>query len=93
MIPCDDRFVLPFDAHRDSFRTLTTVAIPSTAAITTLFNKEKTKALAEAIRTFYSWAISPSGGATPDNLAAVDFVALPQVVIPKVNAAIQKITG
>jgi phosphate transport system substrate-binding protein len=54
---------------------------------------QKTKALAEAIRTFYSWAISPSGGATPDNLAAVDFVGLPQVVIPKVNAAVQKITG
>ncbi|HUY23891.1 MAG TPA: phosphate ABC transporter substrate-binding protein PstS [Candidatus Saccharimonadales bacterium] len=54
---------------------------------------QKSKAVAEAIRTFYSWAISPSGGSTPDNLAAVDFVALPKVVIPKVNAALQKITG
>jgi phosphate transport system substrate-binding protein len=55
--------------------------------------KQKTKAIAEAVRTFFSWAISSSGGATPDNLAAVDFVAMPAVVIPKVDAAIQKITG
>ncbi|MGC2191510.1 MAG: phosphate ABC transporter substrate-binding protein PstS [Candidatus Dormiibacterota bacterium] len=54
---------------------------------------QSSKALAEAIRTFFSWAISSSGGATPDNLSAVDFVALPTVVIPKVKAAIQKITG
>ena len=54
---------------------------------------QKSSAIAEAIRTFYSWAINPSGGASADNLAAVDFVALPAVVIPKVDAAIQKITG
>jgi phosphate transport system substrate-binding protein len=55
--------------------------------------KQKSSAIAEAIRTFYTWAISPSGGATPDNLAAVNFVALPTVVVPKVDTAIQKITG
>ncbi len=48
---------------------------------------------AEAIRTFLYWAISPTGGATGGNLSAVNFVALPTSVIPKVEAAINKITG
>ncbi len=50
-------------------------------------------ATAQAIRTFLYWAISPTGGATGSNLSAVDFVALPASVIPKVEAAINKITG
>jgi phosphate transport system substrate-binding protein len=50
-------------------------------------------ATAEAIRAFYTWAISSAGGATPNNLAADNFVALPAVVVPKVEAAIQKIVG
>lgn len=48
---------------------------------------------AQAIRTFLSWAISPTGGATSGNLSAVNFVALPTSVIPKVTTAIAKITG
>jgi len=48
---------------------------------------------AQAIRTFLYWAISPTGGATGGNLSAVNFVALPTSVIPKVEAAINKITG
>jgi phosphate transport system substrate-binding protein len=48
---------------------------------------------AQAIRTFLEWAISPTGGATSGNLSAVDFVALPTSVLPKVEAAINKITG
>ena len=50
-------------------------------------------ATAQSIRTFLSWAISPTGGATPNNLSAVNFVSLPTSVIPKVQAAIQKIVG
>jgi phosphate transport system substrate-binding protein len=50
-------------------------------------------ATAEAIRTFLDWAISSTGGATPGNLSAVNFVPLPTAVIPKVEAAINKITG
>lgn len=50
-------------------------------------------ATAQSIRTFLSWAISPTGGATPSNLSAVNFVSLPTSVIPKVQAAIQKIVG
>jgi phosphate transport system substrate-binding protein len=46
---------------------------------------------AGAIRTFLSWAISPTGGATPANLAKQSFVALPNSVIPKVNTAISAI--
>jgi len=46
-----------------------------------------------AIRTFLEWAISSTGGATADNLSAVNFVALPSNVIPKVNTAIASITG
>ena len=46
---------------------------------------------AGAIRTFLSWAISPTGGATPANLAKQNFVALPTSVIPKVNTAISAI--
>jgi phosphate transport system substrate-binding protein len=55
--------------------------------------QQSSSAVAQAIRTFLSWAISPAGGATPDNLSAVDFVALPTSVVPKVKAAIAKITG
>ncbi len=55
--------------------------------------KQSSSSTAEAIRTFYTWAISSKGGATANNLAAVNFVALPASVIPKVKAAIQKITG
>jgi phosphate transport system substrate-binding protein len=46
-----------------------------------------------AIRTFIEWAISPTGGATTDNLSAVQFVPLPTNVIPLVNAAVAQITG
>ena len=46
-----------------------------------------------AIRTFFEWAISTSGGATQDDLSAVNFVPLPTNVLPKVNAAIASITG
>jgi phosphate transport system substrate-binding protein len=50
-------------------------------------------ATAEAIRTFLYWAISPTGGATGGNLAAVNFVALPTTVVPKAEAAINEISG
>ena len=46
-----------------------------------------------AIRTFLEWAISTTGGATTDNLSAVNFVPLPSNVLSKVNAAIAMITG
>jgi len=46
-----------------------------------------------AIRTFLEWAISTTGGATADNLSAVNFVPLPSNVLSKVNAAIAMITG
>jgi phosphate transport system substrate-binding protein len=46
-----------------------------------------------AVRTFLAWAISSTGGATPANLAAVNFDPLPASIIPKVNAAIAMITG
>jgi phosphate transport system substrate-binding protein len=49
--------------------------------------------VARAIRTFLAWAIDPAKGATPAHLASVNFVALPPAVIPKVKAAIAKITG
>jgi phosphate transport system substrate-binding protein len=48
---------------------------------------------ADAIRTFIEWAISPTGGATSDNLSAVNFQPLPTNVIPAVNAAVAQITG
>jgi len=48
--------------------------------------------VSEAIRTFLAWAISTSGGGTPQYLAKENFVALPTSVLPAVNAAIAKIT-
>jgi phosphate transport system substrate-binding protein len=48
-------------------------------------------ATALAIRTFLSWAIDPNGGATATNLGAVDFVALPNSVVPAVKAGINSI--
>jgi phosphate transport system substrate-binding protein len=58
-----------------------------------LKDTQTSNSTAEAIRTFLEWAISPTGGATGGNLAAVNFVALPTTVLPKVEAAINKITG
>jgi len=54
---------------------------------------EPSSDVALAIRTFLTWAISPSGGSQPQFLAKEDFVALPAPVVPKVEAAIAKITG
>jgi phosphate transport system substrate-binding protein len=45
-----------------------------------------------AVRTFLTYAIDPTKGATTANLQAVDFVSLPTTVVPKVKAAIAKIT-
>jgi phosphate transport system substrate-binding protein len=56
-------------------------------------SKITTSDTALAIRTFFEWAISTSGGATQDDLSAVNFVPLPTNVLPKVNAAIASITG
>jgi phosphate transport system substrate-binding protein len=58
-----------------------------------LKDTQASSSTAEAMRTFLDWAISPTGGATGGNLAAVNFVALPAIVVPKVKAAIDKITG
>ena len=46
-----------------------------------------------AVRTFIEWAISSTGGATADNLSAVNFEPLPTSVIPLVNTAVAQITG
>jgi phosphate transport system substrate-binding protein len=45
-----------------------------------------------AVRSFLTWAIDPTKGATTANLSAVDFVALPSTAVEKVKAAITKIT-
>jgi len=58
-----------------------------------LKDNQKSSAVAESMRTFLDWAIRSTGGATGANLSAVNFVALPAVVVPKVEAAINKITG
>ncbi len=44
-----------------------------------------------AIRTFLTWAISPTGGATEANLYAVGFQPLPGTALHKVSAAIKTI--
>jgi phosphate transport system substrate-binding protein len=49
--------------------------------------------LALAIRTFFVWTISPTGGSQPSFLAKDQFQALPSSVIPAVNTAVAKIQG
>lgn len=44
-----------------------------------------------AIRSFLDWSISPDGGASESNLAAVNFQPLPTSVVPAVDKAINKI--
>jgi phosphate transport system substrate-binding protein len=44
-----------------------------------------------AVRSFLAYAIDPAMGASTTNLGAVNFVALPTNVVPKVKAAIAKI--
>ncbi|HEX9548779.1 MAG TPA: hypothetical protein VF942_15680, partial [Acidimicrobiales bacterium] len=53
---------------------------------------QPTADVAKAIRTFLAFAIDPSGGSTTALLSKENFVALPSSIIPKVNAAIAKVT-
>lgn len=46
---------------------------------------------AKALRTFFSFALDPTKGATSANLMKEGFVALPTSVLPKINAAVAKI--
>jgi phosphate transport system substrate-binding protein len=46
-----------------------------------------------ALRDFLAFAIDPSQGSTQANLGAVDFVALPPNVTPRVSATIARISG
>lgn len=48
--------------------------------------------VAKAIRTFLAFAMDPNGGSSSQYLQKEDFVALPDSVVPKVKAAIAKIT-
>ncbi|MBO0703070.1 MAG: phosphate ABC transporter substrate-binding protein PstS [Candidatus Dormibacteraeota bacterium] len=54
-------------------------------------SKQTDAAKALALRTFITWAVSSSGGATQGNLFAVGFQALPSTALPKIHAAINKI--
>jgi phosphate transport system substrate-binding protein len=47
---------------------------------------------AQAIRSFFAFAISPTGGSQPSLLSKENFVALPSSVVPKVEAAAAKIS-
>ena len=48
--------------------------------------------VAKAIRSFLAFAMDPAGGSAPAYLAKAQFVTLPASVVPKVQAAIAKIT-
>ena len=54
-------------------------------------SKQSSADVALAIRDFLTFAIDPNGGSNPTYLAKDNFVALPSVVISKVNAAIASI--
>jgi phosphate transport system substrate-binding protein len=54
---------------------------------------QPTAARALAIRTLLGWLIDPGGGSSPAHLSPVNFVALPEGVLAKVQAAIPRITG
>ena len=54
-------------------------------------SKQSSADMAQAIRDFFSFAIDPNGGSTPQFLAKEQFVGLPQNVISLVNTAIAKI--
>jgi phosphate transport system substrate-binding protein len=56
-------------------------------------NKQATADLAAAIRDFLVFAIDPNGGSNPTYLAKDQFVALPSLVLSKVNAAIASISS
>jgi len=66
VMPCDDRSILPFHAHRQRFAGLTILAIPDANAIDVLFDKEKSKALAASVgvrlaRTEALEGVDPAG--------------------------------
>ncbi len=56
-------------------------------------SKQPSAATAQAIRTFLTWAMSSTGGSTAAYLAREDFVALPSAVVPRVEAAIARISA
>ncbi len=53
--------------------------------------KQSSADVARALRDFFAFAISPTGGSTPQYLAKEQFVGLPSNVVPLVDAAIAKI--
>jgi phosphate transport system substrate-binding protein len=56
-------------------------------------NKQTSADVAQAIRDFLSFAIDPAGGSTSAYLAEEHFQALPQNVVPQVQAAIATISS
>lgn len=54
-------------------------------------SKQPDSNTALALRSYLTWAVSPTGGMTPENLQKVTFVALPGPVVNKVNGQIAKI--
>lgn len=48
---------------------------------------------ATAIKDFFAWALSSTGGATAANLGTVGFIALPSSALPGVDAEVNSITG
>lgn len=55
--------------------------------------KQGSAAQAEAVRTFLTWTMSPSGGSQSQYLDKVHFVALPDSVKPAIDKEIATITG
>ncbi|HUE59505.1 MAG TPA: phosphate ABC transporter substrate-binding protein PstS [Acidimicrobiales bacterium] len=56
-------------------------------------NKQSSANTALAIADFLTFAIDPNGGSSPTYLSKENFVALPSIVIPKVNTAIASISS
>jgi protein-tyrosine-phosphatase/predicted ATP-grasp superfamily ATP-dependent carboligase len=89
VLPCDDRSILPFHAHREKFADLTILAIPDPRGIDVLFDKEKTKALAASLAVNLAKTSSLQGDATQEGIIRV--LGAPVVVKPKHSYRIEKL--
>jgi protein-tyrosine-phosphatase/predicted ATP-grasp superfamily ATP-dependent carboligase/CelD/BcsL family acetyltransferase involved in cellulose biosynthesis len=87
VIPCDDRTVLPLNAHRKALSKSATIAIPDPASIDTLFDKEKTRLLAASLGINLARTILPQEGRSPEEIFRI--LGAPVVIKPKHSYGIE----
>lgn len=89
IIPCDERTIVPLDRHRDEFARLCRLAIPAREHIAILYDKHKTRELAQSVDVPVA-----AGRLLLDSDTAEDVIAtvgLPLVLKPRQSYSIGRL--